>query len=92
MLKNLFIFIVINSSVAMYVHSKSSNIVFSAVITAPVASILLFAIDYYLLGFVDPFALFGFLFSIIYCFLFSLIFLLCYKFVVEKLLNRRNKI
>jgi hypothetical protein len=90
MFKYLLLFIIINSIVAMYVHSKSSNIVFSAVITAPVASILLFAIDYYLLGFVDPFAIFGFFFSIIYGFLFSLIFLLCYKFIVEKLLNRRN--
>ena len=90
MIKYLLLFIVINSSLAMYLYSKSSNILFSSIINAPVASALLFFVDYLLLGYVDPFALFGFILTAIYCFVFSLAVLSCYKYSKDKLWRKQQ--
>jgi len=78
------IFVAINLAIALYVYSKSANIIFSSIMTAPFASIVLLLIDYLLLGYFDPFALFGFFFLLAYCLICSFVILYCYKIFKNK--------
>jgi len=88
MIKYIILFLIINSSVVSYVYKKSSNILFSAIITAPVATVFLHFIDYILLGYIDPFIIFGFFITLFYCFLFSLSTLYCFKFLKNKFIHQ----
>lgn len=89
MLKYLILFAVVNTGIASYLYYKSSNIIFSAIVTAPVASVLLYLIDYLLLGYIDPFIVFGFIIVVFYCLLFSSAILLLYK--LGSILVKRQK-
>lgn len=91
MLKYIILFVVINTGIASYLYHKSSNIVFTAFITAPVAAALLHLIDYMILGYIDPFIIFGFFITVFYCMLFSLAILFSYKFVKDILIKRKVK-
>lgn len=84
-------FVVINTSISSYLYCKSSNIVFSAFITAPVATVLLYLIDYMILGYIDPFIIIGFFITVFYCMVFSLAILFGYKLVKDIFLKRKIK-
>lgn len=92
MIKYLILFAVINAGIASYLYYKSSSIIFSAIIAAPIASVLLYLIDYVILGYIDPFIVFGFFITVIYCSLFSLAILSFYKLVKDKLVKKQKKI
>lgn len=89
MLKYTILFAVINTGIASYLYCKSSNIVFSAFIASPIATVLSHFIDYVILWYIDPFVIFCFLITVFYCMLFSLAILLGYKFFKDMLLKRK---
>lgn len=86
----LLLFIAVNAVITCFTCYKSNSILLSAFISAPASTIILSLIGYIKSGYMDPFIVFGFFFSLVYSFILSLIIASVYKVLDKKI--RKNKV
>lgn len=81
----LLLFIAVNALITCFTYYKSNSILLSAFISAPASTIILSLIGYIHSGYMDPFIIFGFFLSLVYCFILSLLIASGYKVLDKKI-------
>lgn len=83
--------VVANTAIAAFFYNKTYNIIVSSILAAPIFTVFMCVIDYLILGFIDPFIIFGFFSIMIGCVLLDIIILIFYvlfkKYIVKLLKN-----